>query len=284
MDRPALHIGPEHRWKALAFVCAAASLAALVVLWRTAPLLLSQPTRVDAAVATVRPGDPAATEIFFVGFAGYGGQKVFAEEVKLAAGVVEGHFRTGSRSVLLLNDERDRDSAPLATESTLRRALRGVADRMALEDDVLFLALSSHGAPEWELRVKLGRLPLPDLAPEEIDAALDDAGIRWRVIVISACYSGAYIDALRDPYTIVVTAAAPDRKSFGCRADRDLTYFGEAFYRDALPAAVSLRDAFTTAERAVGEREVAENFLPSKPMAHFGEEIERKLASLDGRH
>jgi hypothetical protein len=247
------------------------------------PLLFAQPERVDDMVATVQPSDPAATEVYFVGFAGYGDQKVFAEEIKLAADVVDGHYQTAGRSVLLLNDRRNLNAAPLATGSSLRRALRGIAEKMTLEDDVLFLSLSSHGSPEWALRIRDGDLPFTDLSAQELDAALDDAGIVWRVIVISACYSGGFMEALRDPRTIVIAAAAPDRKSFGCRADRDLTYFGEAFYRDALPAAASLREAFDATVGVVTKREMAEKFLPSLPMASFGEEIERKLAALDAR-
>jgi hypothetical protein len=246
------------------------------------PLLFAQPDRVDAAVAAVRPSDPGRTELYFVGFAGFGGQRVFAEEVRFAATVIGDRYGSAPRSLLLLNDERDLDSAPFATASTLRRALRGVAEKMTLDDDVLLLALSSHGSGEWELSVTNGALPLTNLTPETLRETLDDAGIRWRVIVISACYAGGFIEALQDPYTVVIAAAAPDRTSFGCSDDRDLTYFGEAFYRDALPDAVSLRDAFASAERAIGEREAAESIAPSRPTAFFGEEIERKLALLDG--
>ena len=234
-------------------------------------------------LAAVQPSDPAATELFFVGFAGYGEQKVFAEEIELAARFVGARYASGARSLLLLNDRRDLESAPLATTSTLRYALRGIAAKMALDDDVLFLALSSHGSSEWTIAVSNGLLPLGDLTPAELDGALDDAGIHWRVIVISACYAGGFIEALKDPYTIVLAAAAPDRTSFGCSDERELTYFGEAFYRDALPAAASLREAFATAERLVGEREAAEGVTPSLPMAFYGDEIESKLASLERR-
>ena len=80
-------------------------------------------------------------------------------------------------------------------------------------------------------------LPLRDLTGEALADALRASGIKWRVIVISACHSGAFIESLKDPYTMVITAAAPDRTSFGCSDDRDLTYFGEAFFRDSLPQA-----------------------------------------------
>ena len=76
---------------------------------------------------------------------------------------------------------------------------------------------------------------LQDLTADDLASALQESGIKWRTIVISACHAGSFIDALRNPDTIVITAAEADKASFGCSDDRNLTYFGEAFYRDALP-------------------------------------------------
>ena len=106
---------------------------------------------------------------------------------------------------------------------------------------------------------------------------LREAKIPWKVVVISACYAGGFIDALRDDHTIVLAAAAPDRTSFGCSDDRDLTYFGEAFYRDALPKAASLRAAFETARAEIAKREKEEKVEPSDPQAWFGPLLEAKL-------
>ena len=56
----------------------------------------------------------------------------------------------------------------------------------------------------------------------------------------------------------MITAAAKNRPSFGCWDDRDLTYFGEGFYRDALPAAPTLRAAFERRGREIKRREKEE--------------------------
>ena len=100
------------------------------------------------------------------------------------------------------------------------------------------------------------------------------------MILVSACYAGGFIEPLRDAQTIVITAAAADRTSFGCSSDSDLTYFGEAFYRDALPEAGSLRDAFEKAKSAIAARESAEGETPSNPQASFGAEIEERLTGI----
>jgi hypothetical protein len=116
-------------------------------------------------------------------------------------------------------------------------------------------------------------LPLEQLSDEDLEATLRDSGIKRRIIVISACYAGAFIKPLEDPDTIVIAAAAADRTSFGCSDDRDMTYFGEAFYRDALPDAKTLRGAFERAKAAIAMREQKEHETPSEPQAFFGSAI-----------
>jgi hypothetical protein len=243
-------------------------------------LLFEQPSRIDASVARIAPATGDAPVGFFVGFAGFGEQRVFAEEIKFAARKFADRFDTADRTLLLINDRRDRETQPLATVTGLRRALKAIASKMRLDTDVLFLALSSHGSEDPLLSVQNGVLPLRNLTGDALAEALDASGIKWRVIVISACHAGAFIESLRDPYTIVITAASPDRTSFGCSDDRDLTYFGEAFFRDSLPRAASLRDAFDTATGLVSEREAKEGFEASNPQAFFGENIEPRLASM----
>jgi hypothetical protein len=193
--------------------------------------------------------------------------------------------------VSLINDERDLERAPLATVSGLKYALRGLASRMNVDQDVLFMAISSHGAQDPAIVVSNSQLPLNDLTDDDLADALRESGVKWRVIIISACYAGGFIESLRDPQTIVITAAAADRTSFGCSNDRDLTYFGEAFYRDALPNARSLHDAFETAKAAIAQRERREHVEPSNPQAYFGRDIAGKLVPLEshqwqseGRH
>jgi len=235
---------------------------------------------VDAAVDAIEPSSAGSPTVFFVGFAGYAEQRVFAEEIKLAARVVGERYGSEKRSIFLINDRRSLDAQPLASPTALRHALRSLASKMNTERDVLFLALSSHGDVDT-LSVSHGAFMLQDLAAADLAAALRESGIKWRVIVISACHAGSFIDELRNPNTIVITASAADKTSFGCSDERDLTYFGEAFYRDALPGAKSLRDAFETAKADIGAREKREDIEEaSGPEAFFGEAIERYLATL----
>jgi hypothetical protein len=159
-----------------------------------------------------------------------------------------------------------------------------MAERMDPGEDVLFLMLTSHGSDDPSLSVSNGTLPVSDLDGPELRDALEASGIRWRVIVISACYSGAFIDLLADDHTILVTSAAADRTSFGCGDDNVVTEFGAAFMRDALPDADSLAAAFETATKAIAAREGAAKLEPSSPQARFGRAIEPYWAKIEAGH
>ena len=250
---------------------------------RAESLLYSQGDRIRAALdSVVSPAQPGP-HLYFLGFAGHGEQRVFAQEIALAEQRIRERYGTVGRSVLLINDRRDYDRHPIASHSGLGRALAGIAARMDRETDVLFLALSSHGKRDPHLVIENGALPLENLTPDMLAAALAASGIRWRVLVISACYAGAFIERLRDDHTIIITAAAAGKTSFGCNDRRELTYFGEAFYRDALPGATDLRDAFEAATADIAARERREKLVPSEPQAFFGERLERKLGEMERR-
>ena len=245
-------------------------------------VLFAQAGLIDRSLEPIGRDTSPTPRAFFLGFAGVGDEKVFAQEIGLASRVLGERYDIAGRAVSLINDQRDLESSPLATVSGLRYALRGLASRMNVDRDVLFLSISSHGSEDPAIAVANSALPLQDLTDEDLADALRESAIKWRVIVISACYAGGFIDRLSDPQTIVITAAAADRTSFGCSSGRDLTYFGEAFYRDALPAARSLRDAFEAAKAALTARERREHITPSNPQAYFGNKLEAKLAAMKG--
>lgn len=244
------------------------------------PLLFDQSARIAAAVDRVAPSDGNKPAVFYVGFAGDGDQSIFKREALFAQSAFADHFGSGGRSLELINDVEDRDSYPLATVSGLTDALKRLASRMNPHEDVLVLTLTSHGSKEG-LEVSNGTLPLLQLGPAELRQALDEAGIKWRVLVVSACYSGVFLEPLKTDATLIATASDAEHSSFGCEDDRDLTYFGEAFLKDSLPTTSSLEDAFRKAVGLIQHREEAEHLDHSNPQLYIGPDIRRKLALLE---
>ncbi|HKC42880.1 MAG TPA: C13 family peptidase, partial [Burkholderiales bacterium] len=99
----------------------------------------------------------------------------------------------------------------------------------------------------------------------------------------SACYSGGFVEPLKDANTVVITAADASSTSFGCANGRDFTYFGRAYFNDALAKTFSFTEAFEAARRSVSEQESAERLAPSSPQIFVGAAIRDKLGSLERR-
>lgn len=244
-------------------------------------LFYDQPARIAAAVARVKAAQTGKPGVYFVGFAGDGDQGVFRREARFAADVFGERFGSQQRSVLLINDVEDRDSWPLASVAGLTQTLKVLASRMNTEQDVLVLFLTSHGSEDG-LEVSNGTLPLAQLGPTELRQALDASGIRWRLLVVSACYAGVFIDELKGDTTAIVAAADAAHASFGCEDDRELTWFGEAFLKDSLPGTASLEEAFSKAAGLIAKREEAEHQTHSNPQLYIGPAMHRKLGELEG--
>lgn len=125
--------------------------------------------------------------------------------------------------------------------------------------------ISSHGSPEGAL---LGDNILP---PQLLAAVIEDAcPSRPSVVVISACFSGVFIPALKKPDRMVLTAARPDRTSFGCGESDKYPFFDDCF----LSSAASARDfvALGAAVQAcVARKEVEVGAEPaSEPQVWIG--------------
>ena len=143
------------------------------------------------------------------------------------------------------------------------------------DEDVLVLALTSHGTPHG-LAVMGGRRS-DVISPRKLRQMLDASGARYRIVIISACYSGAFTPVLANISTLVITAAAADRPSFGCEDGAKWTYFGHAFYNQALRRGAKLDDTFAEAKRLVTDRERREGFAPSQPQIAGGSLVLRLL-------
>jgi hypothetical protein len=232
---------------------------------------------IESALAAIRPGRAGVPETYFVGFAPDGSQDVFLHEMRFVKRLFDERFGTAGHSVALVSSESALEEFPIATATNLGRALRRVGEAMNPDEDTLVLFLSAHGGPDHRLSAWQPPLELAPLTPVALARMLQDAGIKWRVIVVSACFAGGFIEPLRDDNTLVITAAAADRSSFGCEAGRDFTYFGEAYFREALAKTRSFVRAFDIARDLIARAEARERLVPSEPQMYVGRAIAEKL-------
>jgi len=241
----------------------------------------AQPELLQNAARTLRRGQPGVPALYFLGFASYADQDVFKKETLYAKELLDSRFGTHGRSLVMINHADTASQLPLASGTNLRRALKMLGRRMNRQEDVLFVYLTSHGSEKHGLAAQFWPLSLNDIPAEKLKRYLDEAGIKWRVLLISSCYSGHFVDVLKDDFTLVMTASAADKQSFGCSNTRDFTYFGEAVFKDALNREHAFIPAFQSAIAAIQQREASEKLSPSAPQLFIGARIGEKLATIE---
>lgn len=283
MSRSLRHLFPV----VLAALVAAASAWAEPAAKRTDPALQArvnaalphQNQLLQRALAAVAPQRPGVRDLYFVGFAGYGDQDVFRKEVERVRALFDRDFHTRGHSVVLVNSPATLDRYPLATLANLKAVLAALGKKLDPKEDVLFLFMTSHGDPHG-LTVRLNGRALGDIRPNDLAAALAAAGIRNRVVLISSCFSGQFVKPLANADSLVMTAAAASRTSFGCTTEAEWTYFGKGYFVDALPKDRNFVRAFYDARRSVTAREMWDKIPPSDPQIWIGSHIERVLGEL----
>jgi hypothetical protein len=243
-------------------------------------LMYRQPEMLESALQNLQPQHKYKSELFFIGFASYATEDVFSKEVNFAKDLLDQRFDTKGHSINLINHLATRETVPLANATNLGLTLKRIGQLMNRDEDVLVLYLTSHGSEDHTLSVSFWPLQLNDITPEKLRAMLDDAGIKWRVVIVSACYSGGFVEALKSDETLVATAAAADKTSFGCGTESEFTYFGEALFKDQLPNDYSFVSALQQTRIEIAEREKREDIEASLPQLSVGDAIKTKLESL----
>ena len=240
----------------------------------------SQSRLLSTELSKVQFGEFAKTHWYFLGVAGASYQDVFRYEIDRIKEQFDTRFGTFGRSIELVNNPETLTKTPIASKTSMQLALQRIGQQMNHESDVLFLYMTSHGLPN-RFEMSNDPIDLEDIDPKWLKETLDKSGIRWKVIVISACYSGSFVPALQSPDTLIITASAADRTSFGCSNEADYTYFGRAFFDQAMREQHSLKAAFQQAAETVTKWENAQGFQSSEPQWVIGKNMELMLPQLE---
>ena len=245
--------------------------------------LAAQPRLLDKALTDLEDQRPDVTDLYFVGFAPDAAEDVFRKDVVAARELFDERFDTDGRSVTLINNPRTVLDTPLASVNNLRETLNEIGATIDRDDDVVLVFLESHGGRDYRLTADFPPLELDELSPQSLREMLDQSGIKWRIVIVSACYSGGYVEPLQDDYTLIMTASAANRTSFGCGTDSDATFFAEALFQQALHFEDSFVKAFEQARTSIAQREKKENVSPpSDPQLFIGSAMVDKLPHLEG--
>lgn len=240
-------------------------------------VLYNQQELLEKSWGKLESNDPDKIDLYFLGISGDGSQAVFRREIQFVQDYFDKNLNTQNKSIALINARKTIEEIPLATTTSIKGTLQEIAKRMDTENDILFIYMSSHGSKEFEFSLNQTKMDLPDISAQTLADIINDLPIRWKVIIVSACYSGGFIPPLENDNTLIITAAAPEQTSFGCSNEAEFTYFGEAYFKDALSQTSNFVKAYDLALEIVTQREKLEGYDPSRPQIHKPDAIQKQL-------
>ena len=249
---------------------------------RTPQYMLAEHRRLDRMLATLAPQRKGVVDAYVISIA-LDSDPVFGREAREAGKVLARRFDATGRTLVLGGTNGSGPSElPNGSIDNLEVALARVAEVMDPREDVLVLYTTSHGAPIG-IVYHDADAGFGVLSPTRLAKLLDQLGIRNRVLILSACFSGIFVPKLQSDSTALFTAASSDRTSFGCAADNDWTFFGDAMINHALRKPQSLVAAGLEAGGLIMQWEAQGRVTPSNPQVSYGSKVDAWLTPLEAR-
>lgn len=266
-------IGPTQAKPARPPSAAAKAEAAMIKRFEALDLedaLIDQHDRIAAKVAAL-PAHSAGAETTVLAIGGQGYLALFDREARRAATLLA--RRNGGASLVLSNTPEQVASGVLASPRTMALTVAALG-RRARSGDTMIVYLTSHGGPDATIAMDAPYLEFAPMKAGDLAKALDNAGFKRRIVIVSACFAGSWIPVLASPTTIVIAAAAADRTSFGCDDSREYTLFGEALLGELAKPGLSLAEAFGRAKANIAVQERQMRITPSLPLARIGADMQ----------
>ncbi|MZR64251.1 C13 family peptidase [Alcanivorax sp. DP30] len=207
--------------------------------------LYTEASRLQSVLSSLAPQRPGVRDVYFLAVGGDGTAGVFSREVDWVSERLGGVLDLKRRQVKLVNGGGNEQ--PLATRTSVREALNALDGLMDPEEDLLLVHIVSHGTMNGELVLDARNLHLNNLTVEDGKHWLNALRVKHQWVVISACYSGQWVNALAAPQRAVFSSAAQDRTSFGCSDDSERTWFSRALYGEDMSAGIHDPDAWFAA-------------------------------------
>lgn len=187
--------------------------------------------------------------------------------------LVRGFLSAGFPRVNMVDYSLRPDVAEPTTASDVLDGLNAAAARGTAG---CLLYFTSHGVPTAMVFGNEPRMT-PDMMANLVRAT---CGARPTVVIVSACYSGIFVNALSAPNRMVLTAASRERTSFGCSADDTYPWF-DGCVIETLPMATDFLALAAGARTCVARKETEHGVSPaSEPQLFVGAEMQLRLPTL----
>jgi Peptidase C13 family len=219
--------------------------------------------------ANKRRAEKPAGRLILAAFAMHSQSKAFRNDVL-----------TAERSVLALDPNaivfklnnpalgQDADW-PYATTENIAQVLKKTS-AMARPEDKVVVLMSTHGRPDV-LSVNFGAQYYPHVNAKVLNQWLTELRGKPTLLILSACFSGSFLQTLGGPSRVILTAAAEDRSSFGCQFQSTNTYFIDALFNQPSLPNSTLEQLMAQAQVAIDKKERAQKLSPpSLPQIAIG--------------
>jgi hypothetical protein len=166
-------------------------------------------------------------------------------------------------------DRYPADAPGTSDSASIANALWDLSNRTSAGCLVYF---SSHGSTDG---VVLGNSVL---SPASLKTMLNNTcSDRPTVVIVSACFSGVFVKPLQAPNRMILTAARPDRTSFGCGATNKYPYFDQCVL-SSWPGTSDFPGLAHAVQNCVSAREKVEHMAPpSEPQLWIGSSVDKSL-------
>jgi hypothetical protein len=249
---------------------------------RPASYALAEHRRLTRALGPVLPQRKGVVDAYVLSVA-LDSDPVFGREAREAGKVLARRYDAVGRTIVLGGSDGKAPSAlPMGSPINIEAALARIAEQMDEKEDVLVLYTTSHGAP-FGVVYNDGNEGFGAISPRRLAALLRAHGIERRLLIVSACYSGVFVPVLSGPQTAILSAASSDRSSFGCMAENDWTFFGDALVNRALRKPQPLASAVEEAVAQIARWESDARLKPSLPQRSIGDGVAAWLTPLEAR-
>lgn len=239
--------------------------------------LYTEASRLQSVLSSLAPQRPGVRDVYFLAVGGDGTAGVFSREVEWVSERLAGVLDLKRRQIKLVNGGGNEQ--PLATRTSVREALNALDGLMDPEEDLLLVHFVSHGAMNGDLVLDARNLQLNNLTVDDGKQWLNELKVKHQWVVVSACYSGQWVNALAAPQRAVFASAAQDRTSFGCGDDSERTWFSRALYGEDMSAGIHDPDAWFAAANdrvtAMESEQGIEDDGHSLPQKSVGKEFVR---------
>ncbi len=209
--------------------------------------------------------------IWFAGFGLHSGSNAFRGDVLLTQKRLQELYPDLISYTFDNQKQTQQLLAPFASFASIDQTVSEISQQVR-DDDVVVILLSDHGHKHM-ISVEIADQKFGPVFSVHLQTALAPLKKTKTLLLLSACHSGSFIEQLKSPKRIIVTASSAENVSYGCQPLANNTFFIDAMFAQALDPDHTVQVLFDATKSRISRREFDEKLKSSEPQIYIGEEM-----------